>query len=104
MKNFSFSILFAFLFIALFASCDNEYNNLNKGNGIFYYGLDNELRGFYGFLKGEQYYFEDHKDYKVCNISIPLPPFTSGSNSDLTYCFVVPSSCLTVLSISDIVR
>lgn len=67
MKNFSFSILFAFLFIALFASCDNEYNNLNKGNGIFYYGLDNELRGFYGFLKGEQYYFEDHKDYKVCN-------------------------------------
>ena len=69
MKNFSFSILFAFLFIALFASCDNEYNNLNKGNGIFYYGLDNELRGFYGFLKGEQYYFEDHKDYKVCNIS-----------------------------------
>ena len=64
MKNFSFSILFAFLFIALFASCDNEYNNLNKGNGIFYYGLDNELRGFYGFLKGEQYYFEVYDVFK----------------------------------------
>ena len=69
MKKIVTLFLFVVFVTTLFVSCDgNRYGELNTGTGVFYYGGDNVNGNFYGFIKGDRYYFEKHEDYEVKRI------------------------------------
>ena len=65
-------LLAILLVITIFIGCNNPYKDIKKGDGVMYYGRDNNNGNFYGFIIGGKYYIEDTEDnkcswlYKVC--------------------------------------
>ena len=59
-------ILLTLLFASIFFGCDNTYKDINTGDGVMFYGSDDNNGKFYGFIEGGKYYIEDTEESK-CN-------------------------------------